>query len=101
MATEPAVELRGIVKTYGAAQALRGADLRLRPGSVHGLVGQNGAGKSTIIKILAGIEQADAGAIRVFGHAAALLSGASGVRHHRRSRMAAPSGRRPLPRRNH
>lgn len=67
MATEPAVELRGIVKTYGAAQALRGADLRLRPGSVHGLVGQNGAGKSTIIKILAGIEQADAGEIRVFG----------------------------------
>lgn len=63
----PTVELRGIVKTYGASQALRGADLVLHPAQIHGLVGQNGAGKSTIIRILAGIEQADAGEVRVFG----------------------------------
>lgn len=64
---QPAVELSGIVKTYGSAQALRGADLVLRRGQIHGLVGQNGAGKSTIIRILAGIEQADSGTLRVFG----------------------------------
>lgn len=66
-ALPPAVELRGIVRTYGASQALRGADLTLLPGEVHGLVGQNGAGKSTIIRILAGIEHADAGEIRIGG----------------------------------
>ncbi|WP_112310805.1 sugar ABC transporter ATP-binding protein [Pseudogemmobacter bohemicus] len=70
-ASQPAVELRGIVKTYGASQALRGADLVLHPGQIHGLVGQNGAGKSTIIRILAGIEQADPGSglVQVFGEA--------------------------------
>ena len=63
----PAVRLAGITKTYGPVKALQSADLVLEPGSIHGLVGQNGAGKSTIIKILAGLERADSGSVTVFG----------------------------------
>lgn len=64
-----AIRLSGIHKSYGPVQALRGADLVLERGSIHGLVGQNGAGKSTIIKILAGLDQADSGSVTVFGQA--------------------------------
>lgn len=71
---EPAVRLEGIVKTYGATRALRGAGLDLHAGSIHGLVGQNGAGKSTIVKILAGLEQPDQGRITVFGQPLAAAS---------------------------
>lgn len=62
-----AVRLTDIEKTFGAVKALRGAGLVLRPGSIHGLVGQNGAGKSTIIKVLAGLVTADAGRVELFG----------------------------------
>ena len=63
----PALDLSGIVRTYGPVTALDHADLSVRRGEVHGLIGQNGAGKSTLMKILAGIEQADAGEIRLSG----------------------------------
>ena len=43
-----------VVKTYGAVRALRGASLAVRPGEVHALMGANGAGKSTMVKILTG-----------------------------------------------
>src|SRR5215204_343357 len=61
---EPLVRMRGIVKSFGAVQALRGADLRLWPNEVLGLVGDNAAGKSTLMKILTGVHQPDAGEIR-------------------------------------
>ncbi|TFV55300.1 sugar ABC transporter ATP-binding protein [Geodermatophilus sp. DF01-2] len=61
------VELRGITKSYGPVQSLRGVDLTLRRGEVLGLVGDNGAGKSTLMKILAGAVQHDGGEIRVHG----------------------------------
>jgi simple sugar transport system ATP-binding protein len=48
------LEARGIVKSYGHVQALRGADFDVRPGEVTALVGDNGAGKSTLIKVLSG-----------------------------------------------
>ncbi|ACO80482.1 ABC transporter [Azotobacter vinelandii CA] len=63
------LELRGIVKRFGATRALDGASLRVRRGSVHGLVGENGAGKSTLIKVLAGIHRPDAGSLLVDGRA--------------------------------
>ena len=50
----PVLELRGIVKHFGAIQALTGVDLSLGRGEVLGLMGDNGAGKSTLVKIIAG-----------------------------------------------
>ncbi|MET0771545.1 MAG: sugar ABC transporter ATP-binding protein [Candidatus Limnocylindrales bacterium] len=67
--TPPVLELRGLVKSFGAVRALAGVDLVLRPGAVHALVGENGAGKSTCIAIAAGVHQPDEGEIRVHGRA--------------------------------
>jgi ribose transport system ATP-binding protein len=63
----PAVELRGITKTFGGEQALRSASLRIEPGEVHGVLGENGSGKSTLIKVLAGYHVPDAGELFVRG----------------------------------
>lgn len=57
------VEMRGIHKRFGAVQALRGVDLVLDSGEVLGLVGDNAAGKSTLMKVLSGALQPDAGEI--------------------------------------
>ena len=57
----PALELRTISKAFGAVVALANASLRLERGSIHALVGENGAGKSTIVKIIAGLYQRDTG----------------------------------------
>jgi rhamnose transport system ATP-binding protein len=57
----PALELRTISKAFGAVVALANASLTLRAGSIHALVGENGAGKSTIVKIIAGLYQRDTG----------------------------------------
>ncbi|RVV97084.1 sugar ABC transporter ATP-binding protein [Mesobaculum littorinae] len=65
--TAPAIEMRDIDKHFGPVHALDKADLVVAPGTVHGLVGQNGAGKSTIIKVLAGIYRRTGGTVRVFG----------------------------------
>jgi simple sugar transport system ATP-binding protein len=65
--TTPAVELRGLEKSYGAVQALRGVSLQLFAGEVLGLVGDNGAGKTTLVKCIAGVHRADAGEIHVDG----------------------------------
>jgi ribose transport system ATP-binding protein len=58
----PALAARNVSKSFAGAQALRGADLTVRRGEVHGLVGENGSGKSTFIKILAGFHAPDPGA---------------------------------------
>src|SRR5947209_34262 len=59
--------LVGVTKTFGRARVLDDVDLILRPGEIHGLVGQNGSGKSTLIKVLSGFHVADAGRVRVAG----------------------------------
>ncbi|XVV01107.1 sugar ABC transporter ATP-binding protein [Actinosynnema sp. CA-248983] len=60
-----ALTARGITKTYGGVTALAGADLTLRPGSVHALLGENGAGKSTLIKVITGAVAPDSGSLRL------------------------------------
>ena len=67
MTSTPIVEMRGIDKDFGAVQALRGVNLRLMPGEVLGLVGDNAAGKSTLMKILTGAYPHDAGEILMGG----------------------------------
>jgi len=55
VAGRPLLSLRGITKSFGAVQALRGVDLDIMPGKITALVGDNGAGKSTMIKTISGI----------------------------------------------
>ncbi|WP_298455365.1 sugar ABC transporter ATP-binding protein [uncultured Cellulomonas sp.] len=70
----PLLQVRGIVKHFGAVRALDGVDLDVRPGEVHCLLGQNGAGKSTLIKVLAGAHRPDAGAVEWQGRPVSLTS---------------------------
>src|SRR5271170_4327278 len=65
--TTPIVDMRGIYKSFGPVQALVDVHLRLMPGEVLGLVGDNSAGKSTLMKIVTGAYQRDAGDIFVDG----------------------------------
>lgn len=69
MADAPLIEIRGLVKQFGATQALKGVDFLLHRHSIHALLGQNGAGKSTLIKVLSGLYPPTAGEVRVLGHA--------------------------------
>jgi ribose transport system ATP-binding protein len=69
-----ALALRDLVKTFGATRALDGANLVVERGTIHGLIGQNGAGKSTIIKILNGLYRADAGTIAIDGQTLSRVS---------------------------
>jgi len=67
MTGTPVVEMRGIDKAFGAVHALRRVNLRLIPGEILGLVGDNAAGKSTLMKILTGAYSRDAGEILIDG----------------------------------
>jgi ABC-type sugar transport system ATPase subunit len=73
-ARPPLVEMRAISKAFGAIQALDGVDLSIGPGEVLGLVGDNSAGKSTLMKVLTGAYQPDAGEIRLLGRPVELSS---------------------------
>jgi simple sugar transport system ATP-binding protein len=63
----PVVEMRDITKTFAAVQALRGVDLTLNHGEVLGLMGDNAAGKSTLMKVLSGAYIPDGGEIFIEG----------------------------------
>ncbi|MEZ4705485.1 MAG: ABC transporter ATP-binding protein [Bdellovibrionota bacterium] len=67
MKAETAVSLRGVSKQFGEVLANDQIDLDIYEGEIHGLIGENGAGKSTIMKILYGFYQASAGDIFVWG----------------------------------
>jgi len=62
-----AVSVRGLRKTYGSNEALRGIDFEIRAGEVFGLLGPNGAGKTTTIEILEGYRNRSGGEVEVLG----------------------------------
>ena len=64
----PAIELNGVVKTYGEITAVDGLDLDVPAATCLGLLGPNGAGKSTTMRMLTGQALADSGEIRVLGY---------------------------------
>jgi ABC-type uncharacterized transport system ATPase subunit len=66
-ASDWAIELKGINKSFGPVRANRDIDLKVRRGTIHGIVGENGAGKSTLMSILYGFYTADSGQIFVNG----------------------------------
>ena len=66
-ASGPAVEARGLVKRFGATQALRGVDLTVDRATVLGVLGPNGAGKTTAVRILTTLLKPDAGTARIDG----------------------------------
>ena len=69
----------GVTKTFGGVQALREVDFDLVPGEIHGLVGENGAGKSTMMKIIAGVYHGFEGEMRVDGQPVHLRSPADAL----------------------
>jgi D-xylose transport system ATP-binding protein len=71
-ADSPLLELSGVSKRFGPVQALDRVDFALHGGEVVGLVGDNGAGKSTMVKAIAGIHTVDSGEIRFGGERASI-----------------------------
>jgi simple sugar transport system ATP-binding protein len=65
--TVPAIELKGISKSFGPVQANKDISIRVSPGTIHGIIGENGAGKSTLMSILYGFYKADKGEIWING----------------------------------
>jgi len=64
----PALLVSSLTRRFGAVEALRGLSFEVRPGELYGLVGPDGAGKTTAIRVLAGLLDADSGTARVLGH---------------------------------
>ena len=64
---QPAIEVRGLAKSYGDVRALAGVDLNVATGTVLGLLGPNGAGKTTMVRILTTLLKPDSGSARVAG----------------------------------
>src|SRR5215475_7058388 len=63
-----ALQVHGLEKSYKKLHVLRGVDFEVAPGSIFALLGSNGAGKTTVIRILATLLKADAGTATVHGH---------------------------------
>jgi len=67
--TDKLIEIRGVKKRYGMADAVNGIDLTIGAGELFGLIGHNGAGKTTLFKMMLGLLPASAGEIRIGGQA--------------------------------
>ncbi len=61
------LELKGITKIFPGVKALNNVQFQLKPGEVHALMGENGAGKSTFIKVITGVHKAESGEMYLFG----------------------------------
>ena len=73
-------EVEGIFKSFGSSPVLRDVSLQFHAGEIHALVGENGAGKSTMAKIMAGALARDSGALRIDGNDHVLLTAAEAQR---------------------
>src|SRR6478735_6396497 len=71
---EPLLELSDVSKHFGGVMALQNVDFTLLPGEIHGLVGENGAGKSTTMKIIAGVHTDFDGTMKIRGREVRLRS---------------------------
>ena len=71
----------GLVKSYGSTRAVRTASFSIAAGEIHALCGHNGAGKSTVVKMLSGQESPDDGAIHIGGKALDLRKAVQLVLH--------------------
>ncbi|WPZ23440.1 sugar ABC transporter ATP-binding protein (plasmid) [Sulfitobacter faviae] len=69
MSATPVLALRDVSKSFGSIEVLHGVTLALEPGTVHALIGENGAGKSTTMKIMAGYQLPSKGAVELDGAA--------------------------------
>jgi rhamnose transport system ATP-binding protein len=76
----PVLSLRNASKAFGAVRAVVDGSIDLHPGEAHALVGENGAGKSTMVKMLAGVYQPDSGSLLIDGRAV-LLHGPADARN--------------------
>ena len=65
--TEYVLEMKDLSKSFGKNHVLRNISLKVRPGTVMGLMGENGAGKSTMMKCLFGIYSMDTGSVKLDG----------------------------------
>ena len=74
MVPVPLIEVRNLVKSFPGVRALKGVSLSLARGEVLAVIGENGAGKSTVMKILAGVQRSDAGEILLYGRAVEIRS---------------------------
>jgi simple sugar transport system ATP-binding protein len=75
----PALALEHIDKRFGAVTALNGANLFVRPGTVHAVLGENGAGKTTLMRVAYGMTMPDRGVVRIRGRAVQLRSPADAI----------------------
>ena len=66
--SEYVLELKGITKIFPGVKALNNVQFQLKPGEVHALMGENGAGKSTFIKVITGVHKAEEGEMYLFGN---------------------------------
>ena len=66
--SEYILELKDVVKTFGGVTALNGVHFQLKQGEIHALMGENGAGKSTFIKVITGVHQPDSGLMLLEGY---------------------------------
>ncbi|MDE2640746.1 MAG: ABC transporter ATP-binding protein, partial [Chloroflexota bacterium] len=64
----PALDCRGLRKSFGGVQAVQDVSFDVRPGEILALLGPSGCGKTTTLRLIAGFERADAGAVRIGGH---------------------------------
>ncbi len=68
MAVDTVIEVRGLRKSYGDVEAVRGLDLSVRAGEIFAILGPNGAGKTTTVEILEGFRSRSSGDVQVLGH---------------------------------
>ena len=76
-----AVQMRGIVKRFPGVVAVDGVDFDLCTGEIHALLGENGAGKSSLMNVLAGLYRPEQGTIALHGEAVDLRSPRDAIQH--------------------